>query len=74
MYSFGDLLMHDKQLFTVGDVARRLNVSPQRVDYVIRTYNIRETQRAGILRLYDQSTMERIERAVRQTSGRHPHE
>ena len=62
--------MHDKnQLHTVGDIAKRLEIARHVVDYAVGRYNIEETQRAGILRLFDEDAVERIRRAVRRTHG-----
>ena len=60
--------MNTQRLWTIGDIARHLGIPANRVDYVIRMHNIRENQRAGILRCYDQANVEAIERAVRRTS------
>ena len=57
------------RLLTLGDVARHLGVSRHVVSYVVEQHNIEETQRAGIIRLYDEPTVERIERVLRRTRG-----
>ena len=52
-------------LLTVGDIARLEGVPPRRVTYAIDSYRIAPTQRAGILRLYDESKLEAIRWAMR---------
>ena len=53
------------RLSTIGDVARMLDVTPARVSYAIQTYHIEATQRAGILRMYDETKIEAIRSALR---------
>ena len=62
--------MNVERLHTIGEVAKYLNVPSNRVDYAIRVYGIKETQRAGILRLYDADAVQRVERAVRRIDMR----
>ena len=40
------------QLFTLGDVARKLSVPRSRLQYAIEKAGIKERSRAGILRLF----------------------
>ena len=63
--------MEEHTLKTLGDIARDLGLPQHVINYTVTRLGIQETQRAGILRLYDQPTAERIERAVRQTSRGH---
>lgn len=44
-------------LFTVGDMARELELPIHRVQYLIRSRNIQPTQRAGLIRLFDEATL-----------------
>lgn len=59
----------ENKLYTAGEVARVLGVPLARLDYAIRSYQIEPTQRAGILRLYDSETIERIKRSLRRING-----
>ena len=56
---------HTRPLSTIGDIARMLGVTPARVSYAIQTYRIEPTQRAGILRMYDETKIEAIRSALR---------
>ena len=58
------------ELKTVGDIAREEGVPAHRVAYAIETYRIEPTQRAGILRLYDESKIVVIHSALRRIAGR----
>lgn len=58
------------ELKTVGDIAREEGVPAHRVAYAIETYRIEPTQRAGILRLYDESKIVAIRSALRRISQR----
>ncbi len=60
----------ERDLLTVGDIASRLGIPAARVDYALRTYRIKETQRAGIIRLFDDDSVSQIERALRRIAGR----
>ena len=55
---------------TLGDVARRLKLPANRVDYAIRAYRIEPVARAGILRLFSEDQLERIAAAVRRCASR----
>lgn len=59
-----------RELKTVGDVARGEGVPAHRVAYAIETYHIEPTQRAGILRLYDESKIVVIRSALRRIAKR----
>jgi len=52
-------------LQTVGQIARQEGVPAHRVDYAIQRYNIADTQRVGILRVYDDAGVEAIKSALR---------
>ena len=60
--------MSTNNLKTTGDVAKQIGVSRQNVDYAISRYRIQETQRAGIVRLFDAGAVNRIMRAINRTS------
>ena len=56
-------------LMTLGQIARRLDQPIHRVKYAIERYRIEPTQRAGILRLWNEDGLARIERSVRRLSS-----
>ena len=58
------------QLYTLGELARRLNVPANRLDYAIRRYGIEPATRAGILRLFSEEQIEQIASAVRRCASR----
>ena len=60
----------DKVLKTIGDIAREDGVTKNAIDYAIESYRIPETQRAGIIRLYDEHAVRRIRSALRRISER----
>jgi DNA-binding transcriptional MerR regulator len=45
---------------TVGEIARRLNEPVHRIEYVLRTRNIKPTGLAGNARVYTDDDVERI--------------
>lgn len=47
-------------LLTVGDIAAELDVAIHRIRYAIATHHIRPKQRAGIIRLFDESAVEAL--------------
>ncbi len=55
---------------TVGDIAKRTGHPQHRVTYAILRAGIMETDRAGIIRLYDEPTVQRIEMAMSQIDSR----
>lgn len=57
-------------LKTVGDIARNEGVPPYRIAYAISTYGIEPTQRAGVLRLFDEAKVAAIRSALRRIAGR----
>ena len=48
------------KLLTVTEIARRLNVPPHTVTYVIKTRGIRTNRWAGHARLFDETAVDRI--------------
>jgi hypothetical protein len=58
------------QLMTIGQIAQSLRIPTHRVKYAIDRYRIPETQRAGIIRLFDTHAVESVKRAVQRTTGR----
>ena len=48
------------KLLTVGEITRRLNEPAHRVEYVIRSRNIREAGRAGAYRVFTEADCEYI--------------
>lgn len=57
-------------LYTLGELARRLNVQANRLDYAIRRYGIEPVARAGILRLFSEDQIEQIASAIRRCASR----
>ena len=64
--------MSERSLQTIGEIAATLECPAHRVDYAIRRHGIRETRRAGIIRLFDAASVERIERAITRIKGIKP--
>lgn len=58
-------MVETARLKTVGDLAREADEPAHIIDYAIRRYRIEETQRVGILRVYDADAAEQIKAAVR---------
>jgi hypothetical protein len=58
------------QLQTVGDIAKAEGVRASRVAYAIDVYRIAPTQRAGILRLFDEAGVDAIRSALRRIESR----
>jgi hypothetical protein len=48
------------ELLTVTEIARRFNVPPHAVTYVIKTRGIRTNRWAGHARLFDEAAVDRI--------------
>ncbi len=57
-------------LLTIGDIARVVGVPVHRVSYAVDTYGIEPTQRAGILRLFDEEKVENIRLAMTRIAER----
>ena len=53
-----------EKLSTVGDIAREEGVPKHRVEYAIEQYRVQETQRAGIIRLFDAAKVAAIRSAL----------
>lgn len=47
-------------LFTIGEIARRLGCQPSRIDYAIRSRNIEPAGRVGNLRVFSEANVEHI--------------
>jgi len=62
--------MTTEKLKTTGEIATDLNVSRHIVEYAVQRHRIAESQRAGILRLFDQDGAEAIKRAIKRTARR----
>ena len=58
------------ELKTTGQIACDLGVPRHVVEYAIERYQISETQRVGIYRVYNSEAMEAVKRAVNRTSRR----
>ena len=61
---------NNKKLLTLGEISRRLGAPRHVVDYAIQRYGIKETQRAGILRLFSEDRLESIKNAIKRTGHR----
>ena len=57
-------------MFTVGDIARRLQVSRARVAYAVEKLGVHERTRAGILRLFSEDQLPVIEAAIKTVRDR----
>lgn len=55
---------HHLELLTLGQVAERLNVSIHRVKYAIEQSRIAPTARVGILRVWSEQALPRIQTAL----------
>ena len=49
---------------TTGDIARRLNATPMNVRHVIELHGIAHTGRAGLTRIYTESSIVEVEKAL----------
>lgn len=56
------------KLKTTGQIATNLNVPRHVVEYAVQRYRIIESQRAGIIRLFNEDATEAIRRAVLRTA------
>lgn len=54
----------EKKSLTVGEIARRLDVSLHRVEYLIRARQIKAQSRAGNSRVFSERDFHRIEEAL----------
>jgi len=50
---------------TIGEIARRLGVAVHRVEYVIRTRNLRPAARAGNIRVFSETDVAYVASEVR---------
>ncbi|MBN1341506.1 MAG: hypothetical protein JXQ73_02445 [Phycisphaerae bacterium] len=57
--------LQDQRLVTLGEIARDMGLPLHRLTYALKTYHVRETQRAGVIRLFDAAAVERVKAAVR---------
>jgi hypothetical protein len=55
---------------TIGDIAREQGASIHRVEYVVRTRDIRPVGRAGIIRLFDENAASLIAEELRLSDRR----
>lgn len=62
--------MKTEKLKTTGEVAIELGVPRYVVEYAIERHQISETQRVGILRVYNLNAIEKIKQAVKRTAGK----
>ena len=62
--------MDMNRLKTTSEIADDLNVPRHVVVYATQRYRIVESQRAGIIRLFDRDAAASIKRAVQRTTGR----
>lgn len=60
----------NRLLFTPGDIARKINLSPARIAYTIAKYNLPHTARCGIIRLYSEEQARTIEQLARSVRGK----
>ncbi len=58
---------------TVGEIARRLGESLHRIEYVIRSRNIRPAGRAGHVRIFGEADVAHIADELRQIDARQEH-
>lgn len=65
-------MIANQNLLTVGEVAETLGVPIYRLQYLIRTRNIKPVQRAGILRLFTSDQLELIRAEIQSTCGNVP--
>jgi len=56
------------KLHTIGEIAKLEGVPVHRVAYAVEAYGIKPTQRAGIIRLYDEAGVEAIRAALRRVA------
>jgi hypothetical protein len=65
----GHVVSDASTLPTVGEIARRLGVRLHRVEYVIRSRDIRPVGRAGNLRIFSDADVEYIRGELRRIDG-----
>ena len=68
--------MSERQLLTVGMIAKELGCPVHRVNYILRSRDIRPAARAGNLGVYQRSDVDRIASEIRRIDrerqgGRH---
>lgn len=59
------LMAADNKALTIGHIAARCGVPIHRVEYVVKTRDIRPACRAGLARIFDESAADRIESEIR---------
>ncbi len=59
-------MITNQNLLTVGDVAEQLGIPVYRIQYLLRTRNIKPIQRAGILRLFTNDQLDLIREELQQ--------
>jgi hypothetical protein len=57
-------------MLTVGEIARRLGEPVHRIEYILRTRDIRPSGIAGICRVYAEDDVERIAAELRRIDSR----
>ena len=61
--------IEEPRLFTVGRIAERYGVPVHRVQYVVKSRQIRPAARAGRVRLFDHQALGQIKLALEATAG-----
>jgi hypothetical protein len=59
-----------KTIYTVGQIAERLNEPLHRVDYAIRTRGIEPSAQTGNARIFEEDAIERVAAALRQIDAK----
>lgn len=59
------MLRNRKRMITVGKIARRLGQPVHRVEYVLRSRNIRPVAIAGNARVFSENTVDAVSKALR---------
>ena len=54
------------EIMTLGQIARKLGVPDHRIKYVVDRHRIEPRRRVGILRVWDEDAVSRIEAALEQ--------
>ena len=54
-----------QKALTIGEISRRLKISPFRINYIIRTRGVQPTMRAGIARVFNESDLQFIKSELR---------
>lgn len=55
----------ETQALTMGILAQRLGVPIHRIQYLVRSRNIRPVERAGKLRIFDEKAIETLEQELK---------